>query len=243
MEKTVQLQVLQAGFVDKAAQLQSLQQQVSAQSTPDPEVIALQRQLQQMQVASEALALQMQQLQQQVAESLSAAASLQRDKQAAADQAHQAGLSQAARLEAEAASQAAATSALHQMCLQLHGTLAAETAAKNAALHQVSELERELQQVRQQYSALQGQCSDYLTRLEQAQDQVAELKGASAGVEQQSQAAAQRAKHEQQHLHEQNACLTAELAAVTEDRYELQVALKAVQRRLCRQLVRTQVWA
>ena len=26
--------------------------------------------------------------------------------------------------------------------------------------------------VRQQYSALQGQCSDYLTRLEQAQDQV-----------------------------------------------------------------------
>lgn len=45
-----QVQVLQAGFVDKAAQLQSLQQQVSAQSTPDPEVIALQRQLQQMQV-------------------------------------------------------------------------------------------------------------------------------------------------------------------------------------------------
>lgn len=44
------LQVLQAGFVDKAAQLQSLQQQVSGRSTPDPEVIALQRQLQQMQV-------------------------------------------------------------------------------------------------------------------------------------------------------------------------------------------------
>jgi hypothetical protein len=53
--------------------------------------------------------------------------------------------------------------------------------------------------------------------------QVAELKGASASGEQQSQAAAQRAKHEQQHLHEQNARLTAELAAVTEDRYELQV--------------------
>ncbi len=53
--------------------------------------------------------------------------------------------------------------------------------------------------------------------------QISELKGASAGVEQQSQAAAQRAKHEQQHLHEQNARLTAELAAVIEDRYELQV--------------------
>ena len=45
-----QVQVLQAGFVDKAAQLQSLQQQVSGRSTSDPEVIALQRQLQQMQV-------------------------------------------------------------------------------------------------------------------------------------------------------------------------------------------------
>ena len=45
-----QAQVLQAGFVDKAAQLQSLQQQVSGRSTSDPEVIALQRQLQQMQV-------------------------------------------------------------------------------------------------------------------------------------------------------------------------------------------------
>ena len=44
------LQVLQAGFVDKAAQLQGLQQQVLGHSTPDPEVIALQRQLQQMQV-------------------------------------------------------------------------------------------------------------------------------------------------------------------------------------------------
>ena len=53
--------------------------------------------------------------------------------------------------------------------------------------------------------------------------QIAELKGTSAGLDQQSQAAAQRAKHEQQHLHEQNARLTAELAAVTEDRYELQV--------------------
>ena len=53
--------------------------------------------------------------------------------------------------------------------------------------------------------------------------QIAELKGLSAGVEQQFQAAAQHAKHEQQHLHEQNARLTAELAAVTEDRYELQV--------------------
>jgi len=53
------------------------------------------------------------------------------------------------------------------------------------------------------------------------------LKGTSAGVEQQSQAAAQRAKHEQQHLHEQNARLTAELAAVTEDRYELQVNFAA----------------
>ena len=53
--------------------------------------------------------------------------------------------------------------------------------------------------------------------------QVAELKGASASGEQQSQAATLRAKHEQQHLHEQNARLTAELAAVTEDRYELQV--------------------
>ncbi len=46
----LQVQVLQAGFVDKAAQLQGLQQQVSGRSTPDPEVIALQRQLQQMQV-------------------------------------------------------------------------------------------------------------------------------------------------------------------------------------------------
>ena len=45
-----QMQVLQAGFVEKAAQLQSLQQQVPGQSTPDPEVVALQRQLQQMQV-------------------------------------------------------------------------------------------------------------------------------------------------------------------------------------------------
>ena len=53
--------------------------------------------------------------------------------------------------------------------------------------------------------------------------QIAELKGSSAGTEQQSQAAAQREKHEQQHLHDQNARLTAELAAVTEDRYELQV--------------------
>ncbi len=53
--------------------------------------------------------------------------------------------------------------------------------------------------------------------------QIAELKGANAGVEQQCRAAAQRAKHEQQRLHEQNARLTAELAAVTEDRYELQV--------------------
>jgi len=55
--------------------------------------------------------------------------------------------------------------------------------------------------------------------------QIADLKGASDGVEQQSQAATLRAKHEQQHLHEQNARLTAELAAVTEDRYELQVNL------------------
>lgn len=45
-----QMQVLQTGFVDKAAQLQSLQQQLSGRSTPDPEVSALQRQLQQMQV-------------------------------------------------------------------------------------------------------------------------------------------------------------------------------------------------
>jgi len=45
-----QTQVLQAGFVDKAAQLQSLQQQVSGRSTPDPEIIALQHQLQQIQV-------------------------------------------------------------------------------------------------------------------------------------------------------------------------------------------------
>ena len=56
--------------------------------------------------------------------------------------------------------------------------------------------------------------------------QIADLKGASDGVEQQSQAATLRAKHEQQHLHEQNARLTAELAAVTEDRYELQVNLE-----------------
>ncbi len=37
------LQVLQAGFVDKAAQLQGLQQQLSGHSTPNPEVIALQQ--------------------------------------------------------------------------------------------------------------------------------------------------------------------------------------------------------
>ncbi len=45
--------------------------------------------------------------------------------------------SQAARLQSEANSQAATTSALHTMCMQLHGAMAAETAAKTAAVDQV----------------------------------------------------------------------------------------------------------
>ena len=39
------LQVLQAGFVDKTAQLQALQQQLSGRRTPDPELTALQREM------------------------------------------------------------------------------------------------------------------------------------------------------------------------------------------------------
>ena len=45
--------------------------------------------------------------------------------------------SQVAKAQAEAASQAGTTSALQQMCLQLHSTAADEAAAKKAALEQV----------------------------------------------------------------------------------------------------------
>ena len=41
----VWLQVLQAGFVEKTAQLQALQQQVSGHRTPDPELTALQHEM------------------------------------------------------------------------------------------------------------------------------------------------------------------------------------------------------
>ncbi len=53
--------------------------------------------------------------------------------------------------------------------------------------------------------------------------QAAELRGMCASREQQSQAAAQHAQREQKHLREQLSHLTAELATVSEDRYELQV--------------------
>lgn len=45
----VWLQVLQAGFVEKTAQLQALQQQLSGRRTPDPELTALQREMQESQ--------------------------------------------------------------------------------------------------------------------------------------------------------------------------------------------------
>ena len=43
------VQVLQAGFVEKTAQLQALQQQVSGRRTPDPELTALQLEMQESQ--------------------------------------------------------------------------------------------------------------------------------------------------------------------------------------------------
>lgn len=53
--------------------------------------------------------------------------------------------------------------------------------------------------------------------------QVAELKAAAICHEQQAWSVAQRAKREQQRLMAQLAGLKAEAAALTEDRYELQV--------------------
>ena len=53
--------------------------------------------------------------------------------------------------------------------------------------------------------------------------QVAELKAESACLEQQAWSAAQRAKREQQQLMGQLDRLKTEVAALTEDRYELQV--------------------
>lgn len=53
--------------------------------------------------------------------------------------------------------------------------------------------------------------------------QVAELRAATSCLEQQALSAAQRAKREQQHLVDQLAQLKAEVAGLTEDRYELQV--------------------
>ena len=58
--------------------------------------------------------------------------------------------------------------------------------------------------------------------------QVAELKAACACTQQQAQSAAQRAKREQQQLREQVTRLSAEVAALTEDRYELQVILASI---------------
>ena len=55
--------------------------------------------------------------------------------------------------------------------------------------------------------------------------QLADVKGTYGVWEQRSQAASQHVQHELQHLQEQAVRLNAELAAVTEDRYELQVAL------------------
>lgn len=53
--------------------------------------------------------------------------------------------------------------------------------------------------------------------------QVAELKAATTGLEQQAWSAAQRAKRAQQQLMAQLDCMKSEVAALTEDRYELQV--------------------
>lgn len=53
--------------------------------------------------------------------------------------------------------------------------------------------------------------------------QVAESKAATTGLEQQAWSAAQRAKREKQQLMAQLECLKTEMAALTEDRYELQV--------------------
>lgn len=55
--------------------------------------------------------------------------------------------------------------------------------------------------------------------------QIAELRVALTSLEQQAVSAAQRAKREQHHLTEQLAHVKAEVAALTEDRYELQVCL------------------
>ena len=55
--------------------------------------------------------------------------------------------------------------------------------------------------------------------------QLADLKGTCDVWEQQSQAASRHAQHQLQHLQQQVVRLNAELAAVTEDRYELQVGL------------------
>ena len=50
MNPVVWLQVLQAGFVDKTAQLQALQQQLSGRRTPDPDIASLQHDMRESQV-------------------------------------------------------------------------------------------------------------------------------------------------------------------------------------------------
>lgn len=53
--------------------------------------------------------------------------------------------------------------------------------------------------------------------------QIAELRAAFTALEQQTLSAAQRAKREQHHVTDQLTHVKAEVAALTEDRYELQV--------------------
>ena len=48
------LQVLQTRFIDKTAQLQALQQELSGRRTPDPDIAALQHDMQEAQVCTTA---------------------------------------------------------------------------------------------------------------------------------------------------------------------------------------------
>ena len=71
------------------------------------------------------------------------------------------------------------------------------------------------------YSIVWHSC--YSVTLAVCDVQVAELRVAFTTLEQQTLSAAQRAKREQHHVTDQLTHVQAEVAALTEDRYELQV--------------------